>query len=235
MKNVTITLPFRDNADDTITMFNLIYDLDWPKDHLRVVAVEGDSVDDTYDMLTLWRNTLPAEKVTIVKLDLGVPKYPSMVHPVRFKALAETYNRGLDESVADGWTDYTLFMPSDLDCFDPNLVSSLISHDKPYIAPMYWIKIADRPIFYDTWGYQDLEGENWVNFDQRNWAKSQPKEPFEMRLVGGSVMIRRDVLEAGCRYCIKTVDHGMCRSVRAKGFSIWCDPSSHIYHRGRDS
>jgi hypothetical protein len=193
--------------------------------------VEGDSVDDTYPLLKFWETDFPQfDKVTAIKKDLGVPKYPSSVHPERFRALATTYNVGLDVAVDGDWTDFVFLIPSDLR-FDPDVISRLVAHDKPHIAPMYWIQIGQDVVFYDTWGFKDLNGLNWGNFRMSQWTRSQT--PFQMLMAGGPVMLRRDVLDAGCRYTVKEVDNGLCKMIRDRGFSVWCDPTTDVYHAPR--
>ncbi len=230
-KNVTIVIPFRDNEDDVPRIFDAIHALSWPLSHLRVVAVEGDSKDSTHAALeSAWRNIFYGFATTIVKKDLGVPKYPSLVHPERFRALATTYNAGLDAATEDDWTDFVFLIPSDLR-FSPDVVSRLVAHDKPHIAPMYWIQIGQDVIFYDTWGFKDLNGLNWGNFRMSQWARSQA--PFEMLMAGGPVMLRRDVLDAGCRYTVEEVDNGLCKMIWDRGFDVWCDPTTDVYHAPR--
>lgn len=230
-KNVTMVIPFRDNGDDVIRLFNALSALNWPPENFRVVAVEGDSVDGTYPLLKLWETDFPQfDKVTIIKKDLGVPKYPSSVHPERFYALATTYNTGLNAAVEDDWTDFVFLIPSDLR-FSPDVISRLVACNKPHIAPMYWIRIGPSTIFYDTWGFRDMDGSNWSNFGRSRWER--PEAPFEMAMAGGPVMLRRDVLNAGCRYTIEEVDNGLCKMIRGAGFSVWCDPTTDVYHAPR--
>lgn len=234
-KNVTMVIPFRDNELDVKRIYNSIYVLDYPRDNLRVVAVEGDSADATYTILERFSASEKhcpkvASRFTAIKLDLGIPKYPSSIHPERFRALATTYNVGLNAAVEDDWTDFVFLIPSDLR-FDPDVISRLVAHDKPHIAPMYWIRLGEHVVFYDTWGFRDLDGRNWANFRKDQW--SGPNSPFEMEMAGGPVMLRRDVLDVGCRYTVEEVDNGLCRMIRLLGFSVWCDPTTDVYHAPR--
>ncbi|KKL81582.1 hypothetical protein LCGC14_1993340 [marine sediment metagenome] len=230
-KNVTMVIPFRDNGDDVIRLFNALWELDWPPENFRIVAVEGDSVDDTYPLLKFWETDFPQfDKVTLIKLDLNVPQHPSSVHPERFYALATTYNAGLDAAVEDDWTDFVFLIPSDLR-FSPDVVSRLVAHNKHHIAPMYWIQLGEHIVFYDTWGFRNLDGHNWNNFRRGQW--NNPIEPFQMAMAGGPVMLRRDVLDAGCRYTVEEVDNGLCKMIWEKGFSVWCDPNTDVYHAPR--
>ena len=235
--NVTIVVPFRDNVAEAMRMYNQVYELNYPGDNLRMVCVEGDSIDDTPDILRRisegegWADWM--DKFTFIKFDLDVPKFPSQINPIRFKALAQTFNRGLDEAMVDDWTDFVFLGPSDL-FFESDLIKRLVNHDLSHVAPMYWIKLGPHTVFYDTWGFRDLTGRNWTNFSWKWGEDNLPAQPFEMMFAGGAAMFRRDVLEKGCRYTEKEVDNGMCKSIREKGFKVMADPTTHVFHRARN-
>lgn len=220
--NVTICSPFRDSAAGINEYMNRIADLDYSFDARRYVWVEGDSVDDTARQLLYWAEDDP--RVTLVRCNTGVPRHGSIVHPERFKALAQVFNAALD-AVDLAWSDYVLFLPSDI-VYSPDLLSRLLAHGAHIMAPFSWTEYGR---FYDTWGFT-RRGEEFGRFTMASGRVAYGDEPIRMDTVGGTVLIRSDVLRAGCRYTPEEVDRGLCKAARAQGFLVWADPSTHVFH-----
>lgn len=226
--NVTVFMPFRDNADDVIRLFNVFSTINWPPKQLRIVAVEGDSTDDTYCLLKFWEGRFSRfDKVEVIKKDLGLPKFPSVIDSCRLAALSEIFNCGLEASLADDWANFVLVIPSDVE-FEIDIIENLVSYDKPHIAPMFWATIGGKVSFYDTWGFKPVGSGNWSNFPKATWDSGQ--EPFQMEFAGGPALIRRDVLDAGCRYTPQEADNGLCKMIHSAGFSVWVAPAVNVYH-----
>lgn len=221
--NVTICAPFRDG----VYLANFIEQvdaLDYPHAQLRIVCVEGDSVDDTWEYLGDWAQE--DKRVTLRKCDTGQRKYPSIVHPDRFALLAQVFNTALD-AVDLIWSDYVLFTPSDVR-FDADVLTRLLAHEVDMVAPMFWL----GDIFYDVWG-MIYRGENFTHFT-RQWAADNFKGALlEMDTIGGMILMHADVLRAGCRYTPAEVDQGLCREAQAEGFRCWLDTDTHIEHPTR--
>ncbi len=79
----------------------------------------------------------------LVTCNTGKPRYGSVVDAERFKTLATVFNAGLDRVDVD-WSDYVLFLPSDIQ-YEPDLLTRLLAHNKSIIAPFVYLN--DR--FYD--------------------------------------------------------------------------------------
>lgn len=230
MKNICIVSPFRDSGQYVNGFIEQVNSLDYPAENLRIIAIEGDSTDDTLSQLLAWQDL--DERVTVCKCDVNRPKFGSVVHPERFKILAQVFNTGLDEAVAQSWADYVLFTPSDVH-WGADVLKRLLSHQKDIIAPMFWTQ-ADRQNnyrFYDIWGFKRKDGEDFPPFVCAWYQTHLPQEPLEMDTVGGMALIKIEVLQAGCRYTPDHVDHGLCKAAQESGFSVWCDPTTHILHR----
>lgn len=227
-RNVTIFFPIRDSEKDAIRLPSEILGIEWPHNNLRVVVIEGDSKDNTYELLDKWDDLLsPLNDLTVIKYNLGVRKFASVVTSARFAVLSKIFNIGIDEALSDSWTDFVLVMPSDV-VFDCGIVYNLVKHNKPHIAPMFWGARGDSFVFYDTWGFRGMDGKNWGHFERG--SIKMPTEPFQMKFAGGPAMIRRDVLDVGCRYTKDEVDNGLCRQIWDKGFSVWAAPNVEVYH-----
>lgn len=222
---VTICAPFRNSESYLGQLIHLFNDLDYPADKLHFICVEGDSTDDTWNILQRWCNL--DRRVTLLKCDTGKPKYDSVVSAERFKILAQVFNTALD-AVDLEWSDYVMFTPSDV-LFERDVLLRLLSHQKDLIAPFFWMRMG---MFYDIWGFC-RNGVQFVNFPKKNVVLFGD-EPIEMDTVGGMVLMRSEVLKAGCRYTEAEVDRGLCKEAKAKGFTVWADPTTHIVHRHRE-
>lgn len=222
LANVTICSPFRDSAAGIAEYFARLVGLDYPSDNLRYVFVEGDSTDGTLRQLQAWATA--SLHVTIVQCNTGKPRYGSIVHPERFKALAKVFNAALDAVDLD-WSDYVLFLPSDIH-YAPDMLRRLVVHGAYIMAPFSW---TEGGRFYDTWGFT-RNGKEFDRFSQQSAAVAYGNQPIRMDTVGGTVLIRADVLKAGVRYTPEEVDRGFCKLAAAKGFLVWADPATHVYH-----
>jgi len=221
LPNVTIVTPVRDAESYLKVYRTLLRQLDWDPDALRVILVEGDSIDNTVDCLRGWAD------ITLLRCHMGTPKHGSIVNAERFRTLATVFNTGLDAVDLD-WSDYVLVLPVDI-VWPPDLLRKLVAHAKPIIAPFVWDFWIGNWFFYDVWAFQ-REGKKFTKFRQDD----APKMPSPMRMdsVGGVNLISADVLRAGCRYTDDEVDIGLCRMAREQGFGIWADPKTEVYHPG---
>lgn len=219
---MTICSPFRDSVAGIIEYMNRVYALDYPFANLRHVWVEGDSQDSTYDMLLGWHT----DRDVLLKCDTGKPRHGSVVNAERFATLATVFNAALD-AVDYDWTDYVLFLPSDIR-YQPDLLKRLLEHGKDIISPFVWACFNEHYQFWDTWGFQ-YNGKQFAAFSPAT-APIYGDKPIRMDTVGGVTLIKADVLRAGCRYTPDEVDRGLCKAAKAKGFTVWADPTTHVYH-----
>jgi glycosyltransferase involved in cell wall biosynthesis len=222
--NVSIVSPFRNSEEIIPGYIERVTALE--RHELRFICVEGDSTDETLAALTQW--AAEDGRVSVVKCETGKPHYGSIVHPERFEILARVFNTGL--AACDyGWSDRVIFIPSDVH-FEPDLLTRLIACDKDLIAAMFWRKDGNGLRFYDIWGFVGANGVNFRPYPPAWYSTNLPDEPIEMENVGGVIMYKTAVLEAGCRYTNDRVDHGMCSMARDAGFGVWCDPTTHVIH-----
>jgi hypothetical protein len=180
--------------------------------------VEGDSVDGTWPALADAQAQDP--RISVVRFHTGKPKYGSIVNADRFATLATVFNCALGH-VDLGWSDYVLFLPSDI-VYTPDLLTRLLSHDRDIIAPFSW---TEHGRLYDTWGFT-RDGKALGRIARG----SVGDQPVQMDTVGGTVLIRAEVLRAGVRYTSEEVDRGFCRMATERGFTVWADPSTAVYH-----
>lgn len=198
--------------------------LEYAREQVRVVVVEGDSVDETASLVEMWAEQ--DARVTVVSCETGGPKYPSVVDARRFAQLARVFNTGLD-AVDLTWSEWVLFTPVDVR-FEADVLRRLMAHGKDLMAPFFF-----RPdgVFYDIWGYS-RQGRDFEMFEQGETLRRYGEAPIAMATVGGMVLMRAAVVAAGCRYAVEDVDRGLCRAALALGFEVYADPMTQIWHEG---
>lgn len=218
MPHVTIVSPFRDNGPEVDAYIERIDALDWPHNHLRLICVEGDSTDDTRDRLWMW--AMEEWGVTVVDCPTHKPRFGQVVSDERFATLAKVFNTGLN-AVNQDWSDYVLFLPSDIE-YAPDLLKRLTIHDVDIVAAIVW----ENGLFYDTWAFMQ-HGQGWPKFGQ---GKALGDTLIPMDTVGGTMLSKASVLAAGVRYTADAVDRGYCLAARNHGFACWADPTTHVVH-----
>ena len=219
--NVTIVSPFRDSVKQIPAYILRAEQLDYPKENLEFVFVEGDSVDNTWSLLNEWADW--AGNVELITCHTGAPQHGSVVNAERFRTLATVFNDGLSEVDLE-WSDYVLFLPSDIQ-YDPDLLTRLLAHGKDIIAPF----VYKDGRFYDIWGFS-RGGENFWPHDITQAQEMFGSEPIQMDTVGCVVLMRCEVLRQGVRYADEDVDRGLCTAARALGFTMWADPATIVRH-----
>lgn len=219
--NVTVVTPWRQHAADVMRYEQLMAALDYDQERLRFVFVENDSTDGTYELLVSWADI--DDRISLHKRDTGGPLYPSIVNAHRFEIMGTVFNWALDE-VDYEWTDYVLFMPCDI-VFPPDLLRRLLAHRAPVVAPF----VFQSGVFYDIWAFS-RNGHNFLPFAEGSTGQLFGDRIIEMETLGGVTLIDADVLRAGVRYSPINVDRGLCEAARAKGFTVWADPTLHVYH-----
>lgn len=220
--NLTICTACRDDEAGVAKFRQRVEALEWLAQSLQVIVCEGDSVDGTVSELLKWVEHDP--RIKLVKHNTGEPKYGSVVHPARFRNLARVFNEALD-AVDLEWTDHVLFLPFDVE-IRPDLAIRLMAHEADLVSPMTW----RNGMFYDTWACTPAEGEQWVNFPKA-WAERHWKgKLLPMHTIGGTILIKVDVLKDGVRYTEEEVDRGFSKWARRLGYSCWLDTGTHVQH-----
>jgi hypothetical protein len=190
-----------------------------------VVAVEGDSSDDTYERL--------AEMVyvdEILKVEHGGPKFPSVVHPLRWRQLAVACNATVCAAVRvcePG--DRFVYVESDL-IWEPETVCRLLDRltvGVHGVAPlsMCW----EEARFYDVWGYEQ-DGRRFSPYPPYYPGWSPSAEELVPIDSSGSCFVLDTaglrVVEFSAQDCIK----GIGRSLAANGMQLFLDPTVKVFH-----
>jgi len=175
-------------------------------------------------MLENW--TMHDSRVSVVRCNTGKPHFPSIVHPERFKVLAQVFNTALDNVDYD-WTDFVLILPVDI-LYGQNLLEVLVSRDVDVVAPL----VFQEGVFYDIWAFT-LAGKTLPPFREEDRHMVLGAGVVEMDTIGGTALIRSAVLKAGTRYTPTEVDRGFCREAKSKGFRVFADTQTRVEHLRR--
>lgn len=222
--NVTIVSPFRDSAGQLGGYIKRIEALNYDPRHMRFVWVEGDSTDGTFDRLSEIREK--DHRVLLVACDTGRPRHGSYVNAERFLVLATVFNAGLNVVDYD-WSDWVLFLPSDIR-YGPATLRRLVDRATQFRCDLLAPFVFQHGVFYDIWAFS-RNGGGVGPFPYEAWQE-WGDVPVPMTTVGGTLLMRSYVPGSGVRYTIEDVDRGLCHTAAAKGFGVWADPATHVFH-----
>lgn len=188
---------------------------------LRLILVEGDSTDRTWDKL----HSLSAgfDAMIIKRNHNGLP-YKSVDNPRRWTQVSYASN-GVLEAVADE-DDIFIWVESDL-IWDAGLMCDLIRHVERGTAAVSPLCIGPDKLFYDTWGFRK---------DGQRFQKQEPYHPAvngEMTEIdsAGSCIVMRGDIAASCRFDPPELGIvGFCGRIREAGNKMYVDPILWVNH-----
>lgn len=193
--------------------------------NFRVVAVEGDSTDNTRGQLVLdcQRHNL---NLSLVTCSHGQRVFGSTEEPDRLAALSQVGNAilsGVNES-----DDILIYVESDL-LWSGRVMIELISRAMDgcdVVAPL----IFAGEHFYDTFVFRGLDGERFAPFlPYHKYLSLSESLPVEVESAGSCLVMKAEVARK-CRMNDGRALLGFCRDVREKGYHIFVDPTQRIYH-----
>jgi hypothetical protein len=189
--------------------------------HVRVIAVEGDSKDHTANSLIV-RSARFNIDLTTVTLNHGKRHFGSTEEPERLVALSKVGNAIFD--AVNEKDDVLLYVESDL-LWTPHAVGSLMDmalrreEGFDVFAP----RVMAHNAFYDTWGFRHMDGTRFSPFEKF------PEHIVEVSSAGSCLVMRTEIARK-CRirdnYCLV----GWCRDAQANGYRIGVDPRFKINH-----
>ncbi len=195
-------------------------------DELRLLLVEGDSIDGTWPSINeLARmHQLP---LSLVKREHGGPMWGSVDKPERWAALAWCGN-GVMEQVPE-YLDALIYVESDLMWSAATMVRLLdqLCEAVPAIAPMSFAGEA----FYDIWGHSGLDGTPFGPFPPYHHSIEGRTDLVEIATAGSCIVMngaaaKHDKVRFEAEDCIR----GLCRNIRAHVGPLWLDPTAEVRH-----
>lgn len=223
MVNIAIGSAFRNCGPNAMRYMERVRALqDWIEDEgtVRVIAVEGDSVDNTRQALSVAAeyHNIPLDLVTC---NHGGPMFGSTEAPERMVALSKVGNAIFD--AVQPTDDLLFYVESDL-IWEPEVADDLLrfaygqAMNYDVFAPLV---MAGRA-FYDIWGFRWLNGERWSPFVlDADPVKSAARKDdvLEVSSVGSCLAMRGEVarnVRIRNEYCLV----GWCEDARAQGYRI---------------
>lgn len=190
-------------------------------DPFRVIVVEGDSTDDTWDRLQEYK---AFASLTTLKVEHGGPPFESVDRPLRWRQIASVCNVGMVAAQRELDDDEPLvYVESDL-IWEPETLARLVDHLHEFPAATCLSMQGAR--FWDTFGYR-VGGRRF-----NPWAPYYPGAAGSMKQIdscGSVIAMRYEVAQDaffGHTDCIL----GLGESIYAAGHSLWLDPTLAVHH-----
>lgn len=189
---------------------------------IHVIAVEGDSYDGTYDALKA--HPPQVARFTLLHVEHGGPKFPSIDNPQRWKQLALVGNAVLARASLED-ADFC-YIESDL-VWGKDTVTALVRSlfNYPAMAPMSF-DLKDPTRFYDTWGHRK-SGTSFASY-----APYHPEVGTAVTAIdsAGSAFVARAQYVPSLAFSPFTCIRGIGDSLRAAGADLYLDPQLAVYH-----
>lgn len=125
---------------------------------------------------------------------------------------------------------YLLWLDADIVAVPADLPQRLLAAapQPAIVAPV--VLIEGMPRFYDTQGFRTLDGERVLP----NWVPgAQDASPVPLSEVGTCYLVPAVLYREGTRYATTpghTEHASVMREAAARGWPIWCDPTTTIAH-----
>lgn len=190
--------------------------------HVRVIAVEGDSRDNTRAMLTMVSEQAHVD-LELVTCNHGQRHFGSTEEPERMVALSKVGN-AIFGAVRET-DDVLLYVECDL-LWEPSHVGTLIdmAADRRFGIDIWGPRMMAGAAFYDIWGYRHLDGSRFSPFEDPGDKLAQ-----EVSSIGSCLAMRANVareIRITDDYCLV----GWCKNARAAGYRIGCYWPSVVNH-----
>lgn len=224
--NIVVGSAFRNSSHYIARYMQQVFNLQkhaGPNHNVRIVAVEGDSQDDTRERLLSLAAyfSLPLELATC---EHGHPPFGSTEHPTRLAALSQVGNTILNQVREED--DILVYVESDL-IWDTNTIGSLIDmavrrdEDFDIFAPM----VFAGPHFYDIFAFRK-NGERFVPFEPYHIALRQGLTLIDSC---GSCLVMRGEIAQKVRMTSGALVE-WCDNARTQGYRIAVHPQFRVVH-----
>lgn len=199
--------------------------------NVRVVAVEGDSVDNSYERVYETAKKSNVD-LTLTQLHHGGPSFKDhQDNPKRWRLMSKVQNElfGLVSTVAD---DIFVYIESDLVWLSLTIESLVekVVHESTKFDIVVPLCIEANGLFYDVWGFRK---------DGGRFAK---REPYHASLlyVDRDELVEIDSAGSCLVMCAQVAERvriindysivGWCQRARELGYRIAVDLNERVYH-----
>ena len=232
--HIAICSLFRNRSAHIKACFERRKQLAYPQDLLTHICIEGDSEDNTFELLQ--REAACHKNMIVKKLDANMPAMWGFIHPARLKALADSANLAIEVAAMQTNAEYVLWLESDLE-YPLDIIERLMRWKKAVVAPMVFIKGSE--MFYDIWAFRqgvdsERKGPEGAGGCFRANAPYHPAyqsdQIFQVDSAGSVLFIKTEVIRKGGHFTNDEVIVGFCKSSRSLGYEVWVDPSTIVWH-----
>lgn len=196
-------------------------------DYVSLLLAYGDSRDETAQMVMQYATDCGIDAL-VLEINHGGPNYGSIVHPWRFKQLAQLWNeiwRHLPHHA-----DVVLYAESDL-IWQPQTMLALLDDleqlPPPYgaVAPMI---MHVNGFFYDTWAHR-RDGVPFTNYPPYHADIRPDGDLLEMDSAGSVLAIDGKLARQLC-WPEDDVIVGLCQQIRDLDGNVWLDTQQKVTH-----
>lgn len=229
---IMIALAIRDRAWILQEFLKCLSNLEYPHELISLYFLINNSKDNTDEILDIFDENYGNQYKKVI---LNIVNNASVPQDDRtaftrtkyiYHHLVKLKNKIREESLKEK-VDYLLLLESDV-LFPPNLLTSLLSHQKDVISPLIPVTIKEDRYNIMT-KYTDNK-KKLLHFYHT------PYPPFggvfKVDMSGGIMLIKKEVLEeVSWWFHRQGEDCGFAISCEEKGFKIYCDANIHCEHR----
>jgi hypothetical protein len=193
--------------------------------------VEGDSRDGTPIALLEWQQRLPGRVSLHVSNGMG-GKVASVDSADRFRRLSTVGNVALDAARESG-AELVLWVESDF-ILPPGAIARLLEAvNQPWWSTALGVcpvpTFGSPALFYDTWGFEGIDGRRWTNNEQP--GMNDPARYIPLRAAGSCILFRGETLRARKYRCPDSgCLPGLCRLAVDDGYLLFCDTTVRVEH-----
>ena len=191
------------------------------KDVGQVIFSYGKSGDNTFEMLKTYKKH--SKHAVRVKAD---PQMGQVLSSAQIGKVYFDLQRVMTENPDDYPESHLALLDADVMRIPPNLIPKLKAYDKDIVAPYVWVLYHDTPCkwFFDTMVFRYHGCKFHPYAPPRNNGKL-----LELDSVGTTILIKKPVF-LDVPYGDPYPHMKFCDDARSKGYHVWADPDTAIYH-----
>jgi hypothetical protein len=175
LANVLILTPMKSASRYLDRYFSGLSRLSYPRRHLSLGVLEGDSSDDTFVQVESRLGAEDFRRVTLLKKDFGfrmpdhTPRFEAVYQPARRAVLARARNHLLFRALHD--EDWVLWLDVDVVDYPPDIIEQFLAFDRDIVHPHCVIEPGGPTFDLNAWcdgGHRvmsDMRGEGLVRLD----------------------------------------------------------------------
>lgn len=171
--NISILIPVRDAEPFLERCFELLTQLTYPKDRMKIVFCEGDSIDGTTaklaELVAAHKHLFRAIEVTTLEVNATLDRAKRWLPALqreRRSNLAKVRNHLIDQGITDD-DDWALWIDVDVCDYAPDIIERLLSEHEKVVTPDCVLDWDGRS--YDLNAFNDADESKTLSYYK--WVK----------------------------------------------------------------